>query len=81
MEAILRFLVFEEMDLKYQGCLFGRMAEDERVPEPVTEENPPESESEMEARLSDCRDKMRYCECELLEKPLCVVLRDHCKSL
>lgn len=81
MEAILRFLVFEEMHLKHQCCGLGRMAEDERVWELVTVENPPESECEMEGRLREYRDEMRYCECQLLEKPLCVVLRDHCKSL
>lgn len=81
MEAVLRFLVFENMKLKHQCCLLGQMAEDYREGEPVADENPPESEYEMEARLSGYRDKMRSCECEVLEKPLCVVLRDQCKSL
>lgn len=80
-EAVLRFLVFEEMNLKHQCCRLGHEAEDHRVQYPVTEDNPPESECEMEARLREYRDEMRYCECQLLEKPLCVVLRDHCKSL
>lgn len=81
MEAVLRFLIFENMKLKHQCCRLGQMAADYRVKEPVTDENPPESEREMEARLSEYRDKMRSCECQLLEKPICVVFRDYCKSL
>lgn len=80
-ETVLRFLVFKEMDLKHQCCHLGQMAEDYRVEEPVTDENPPESEREIEAKMSEYREKMRSCECEPLEKPLCVVFRDHCKSL
>lgn len=81
MEAVLRFLVFIKMNLKHQCCRLGQKAQDDRVGEPVTDENPPGSECEMEARLRKYRDKMQSCECPLLEKPLCVVLRDHCKSL
>lgn len=81
MEAVLRFLVFENMNLEHQCCSLGQLAEDYRVWEPVTEEDPPESECELEARLCEYREKMQGCECPLLEKPLCVVLRDHCKSL
>lgn len=81
MEAVLRFLVFEIMNLKHQCCRLSQWAEDYRVWEPVTEYNPPDSEYEMEARLAEYRDQMQRCECPLLEKPLCVVLRDRCKSL
>lgn len=80
MEAVLRFLVFENMNLKHQCCFLGQMAENYRERWPVTEENPPESGCEMEARLREYQDQMQSCECPLLEKPLCVVLRDHCKS-
>lgn len=81
MEAVLRFLVFERMNLKHQCCRLGQTAEDKRLSETARDKNSPESECEMEARLCEYREKMRDCECELLEKPLCVVLRDHCKSL
>lgn len=80
-QAVLRFLVFEEMKLKHHCCRLGQVAEDHRVEKPATEENPPESEREMEARLHEYRNKMQSCGCQLLEKPLCVVLRTHCKSL
>lgn len=80
MEAVLRFLVFENMKLKHQCCRLGQLAEDYRVGEPVTDENTPESESEMEARLREYRDKMRGCECKVLEEPVCVVFREQCKS-
>lgn len=81
MEAVLRFLVFEEMNLKHRCCRLSQRAHDYRMGEPVTDKNFPESEFWMEARLHEYRYKMRKCECQLLEKPLCVVLRDHCKSL
>lgn len=81
MGAVLRFLVFEKMDLKHQCCRLGHRAEDCRVGEPLLEKNPPESEYEMEAKFREYREKMQMCECRPLEKPLCAVFLDHCKSL
>lgn len=81
MEAVLRFLVFENLGLEHQCCRLDDEAGDEGVWEPVTEENPSESECDMETRLHEYQDQMQSCECPLLEKPLCVVMRDHCESL
>lgn len=53
MEAVLTFLVFENMNLKHQCCRLSQRAGDERVRKPVTEEYPQESECEMEARLRE----------------------------